>query len=374
MKRNVNSNVIIAGFAIFSMVFGSGNIVFPLIVGKVYYNHWIIAAVGWLLSGVLIHFMGDFSAILYDADNNKFFKPLGKYITFFILLSIMILVGPFGGIARNVNVSFDCVKSVLPTLNGILFKGIYCILLTVLAWNPGKLVDLIGKIFTPIKFCGVFGIIIMALLLLKSSDYSQLVPATAINAFTGGLNLGYQTMDMLTAFMAMDIIYSYIKSAIPENQQRNKKFLIRSSIKTFIIAGALLSVIYVGLIYLGHRYAPLLQETENAALFPKIAELAMGTEISWAVAIVITMCCLATNIALTSIFSNYLYKNIFNKKIEQKKLIVATGGLTFVMSLLGFNNLCVFMGKILSVLYPLLIVFVIVRIVQYYTKKSKLNL
>lgn len=369
MSNNVQSKLVVAGFAIFAMVFGSSNIVFPLIVGKNFANHWFIATIGWLLTAVLIHFVGDYSAILYNADNKKFMKPLGKYITFFIMLCIMMLVGPFGGIARNVNVSFDCIKAAFPAVNGDIFKITYCIALIILAWNPGKLVDLIGRVFTPLKFGGVIGIIILALYLRSPNMPAISVDKSASEAFLTSLNLGYQTMDMLTAFMAMSVIYGYIKNALPAEQQNDQDLLVKSSVKSFFIAGTVISIVYIGLIYLGAQYSPVLGNTPDAALFPEIAKLAMGPSAAWFVAIVIAVCCLATSIALTSIFADYLYKDIFLEKVNQKALIVFTGVSTYAMSLLGFGKICEILGMVLSYLYPFLIVFVIVRIAQYYYNK-----
>lgn len=370
MSNNVQSKLVVAGFAIFAMVFGSSNIVFPLIVGKNFANHWFIAAMGWLLSGVLIHFVGDYSAILYDADNKKFMKPLGRYCTFFIMLCIMMLVGPFGGIARNVNVSFDCIKAAFPLVNGDIFKITYCIALVILAWNPGKLVDLIGRIFTPLKFGGVIGIIILALYLKDPNMPAVSVNSSSAESFVTSLKLGYQTMDMLTAFMAMGVIYGYIKNAMPVDKQNDHDLLIKSSVKSFFIAGTIISIVYVGLIYLGAQYSPVLGNTPDAALFPEIAKLAMGPSAAWFVAIVIAVCCLATSIALTSIFADYLYKDIFLEKVNHKVLLIATGVSTYVMSLLGFGKICEILGAVLGVLYPFLIVFVIVRIIQYHHRKK----
>ncbi|MBR1944471.1 MAG: branched-chain amino acid transport system II carrier protein [Alphaproteobacteria bacterium] len=370
MSNNVQSKLVVAGFAIFAMVFGSSNIVFPLIVGKNYANHWFIASIGWLFTAVLIHFIGDYSAILYNADNKKFMKPLGKYFTFAIMFCIMMLVGPFGGIARNVNVSYDCIKAAFPSVDVDVFRITYCIALVMLAWSPGKLVDLIGRVFTPLKFGGILGIALLALYFKDPNMPAVSVNKSASEAFLTSLNLGYQTMDMLTAFMGMGVIYGYIKNALPVEQQNNDEVLRKSSVKSFFVAGTIISIVYIGLIYLGAQYSPVLGNTPDAALLPEIARMSLGPSSAWFVAIVIAVSCLATNIALTSIFTDYLYNDIFLKKVNQKVLLLVTGAITYVMSLLGFGKLCEVLGKVLGVLYPFLIVFVIVRIIQYHCNKK----
>ncbi len=362
-----NTKLAIAGFAIFSIIFGSGNIVFPLIVGKMYPDYYFWASLGWVISAVLITFLGCYVALLYDGDNNKLMKPIGKHMSFVVMLIIMILVGPLGAMARSVNVSCDCIKTVFPSMNSVVFKFVYCLLMTAMAWDPGKLVDLVGRIFTPLKFGGVIGVVVLALYFKDPNIPVSEIHTSASSALCNGLSMGYQTMDMLTAFMIMGTICSYIRNAIKGTNQSDIK---SASITVFLIAGTILSIVYVSLIYLASQYSPMLQNTENAALFPKITELALGSSGAWFVAIVISVCCLATNIALTTVFSGYLQNDIFRNKINSKPLILVTGTMAFGSSLIGFDKLCSMMGQVLTYLYPALMVLLMVQWVRYHRRNK----
>lgn len=358
-----NSKLAIAGFAIFSIIFGSGNIVFPLIVGKMYPDYYFWASLGWVISAVLVTFLGCYVAVLYEGDNTKLLKPMGKYVSFAVMLVIMILTGPLGAMARSVNVSCDCIKTVFPSMNDVAFKALYCLLMTAMAWNPGKLVDLVGRIFTPLKFGGVIGVVILALYFKDPNMPVSEIHTSASSALGNGLAMGYQTMDMLTAFMIMGTICSYIRNAMKNTGQTDIK---SASVTVFCIAGTILTVVYASLIYLASQYSPMLQNTENAALFPKITELALGASGAWFVAIVISVCCLATNIALTTVFSGYLQNDICRNKVDSKPLILITGTMTFGSSLIGFDKLCAIMGQVLTYLYPALMLFLIVQWIRYY--------
>ncbi len=360
-----NSKLVVAGFAIFAIIFGSGNIVFPLIVGKLYPDYWYWASLGWFISAVLITFIGCYSAILYDADNTKLMKPLGKYLTFIVVLCIMILTGPFGAMARSVTVSCDCVKTVFPSMNPTVFKLVYCTLMTAMAWNPGKMVDLVGRIFTPLKFGGLIGVVVLALYFKDPNMPTSPITTGATTALGNGLIMGYQTMDMLSAFMIMGTIFAYIKKSVSAQYSENKPYLHSASVTAFVIAGLILGVVYTSLIYVASQYSPMLENIEKAALFIKIAELSVGASGACFVAIVIAVCCLATNIALTSVFSGFLQNDICRGKANEKLLIVITGLTTFCTSLLGFDALFKIMGEVLTYLYPALILFLVIQWIRY---------
>ncbi|MDR1333144.1 MAG: branched-chain amino acid transport system II carrier protein, partial [Holosporales bacterium] len=152
---NLFRKAIVAGFAIFSMLFGSGNLIFPLTLGREFCVNWDMALVGWICAAVIIPLGGYFGAGLFNAEYKKYLAPVGKHVTMILMFMIMIVVGPFGAVARNVNVSFGGMHVVMPELANFAFNAVYCTLMVLFAWNPGKLVELIGIIFTPLKFGGV---------------------------------------------------------------------------------------------------------------------------------------------------------------------------------------------------------------------------
>jgi LIVCS family branched-chain amino acid:cation transporter len=66
----VKKNIILStGLAMFSMFFGSGNLVFPLLVGQMSSGHYLSATLGILLTGVLVPFLGILAMILFNGDS-----------------------------------------------------------------------------------------------------------------------------------------------------------------------------------------------------------------------------------------------------------------------------------------------------------------
>lgn len=366
---NIFSRVVVAGFAIFAMLFGSGNIAFPPILGKNFAMGWGIANLGWLLAAVVIPMLGYFGSMLFEAETEKYMKPLGKHITALFMLLVMVMVGPFGVAARCVNVAFGGISIAIPDCPALLFNIIFCAVTTVLAWNPGKLVQLMGTIFTPLKFGGVAIVIFAAILMANSEIPTTNFPAS--KAFLEGFEMGYQTMDLIAAFFMTAPIYLYIKNALPEKDRDNKKLLIKCSGWACAVGGLLLATVYTGLAYIGAKYSTLLAGTPDESFFAKIADISIGNFATFFVAIVIAVGCLATNIALSSMFTDYLHKTILKEMINRNVILILTGACTLGMSLLGFARICSLMAMILSKLYPALIVFVILRIFYYFFSKSK---
>lgn len=88
--------VVSTGFALFSMFFGSGNLVFPITVDQESEGHYLLAALGILFTGVVVPFLGVLGMMLYKGDIYSFFSCFGKKGTFLFSFLALALMGPFG--------------------------------------------------------------------------------------------------------------------------------------------------------------------------------------------------------------------------------------------------------------------------------------
>jgi LIVCS family branched-chain amino acid:cation transporter len=359
-----------AGFAIFSMIFGSGNIAFPFILGKNFASEYVIVMCGWLLSTVVVPIVGYYGAFLFQGDYRKYLSPMGRHAAFLLMVTLMAMAGPFGVMARIVNVSYGGIYVVAPQISAVLFNFTFCLITAVLAWNPGKIVQIIGAIFTPLKFGGIMAVAIGAMYL--GNSFSEIPESTApvAKCFFESFKTGFQTMDLIAAFIMGSTVYTYLKKSLPADISK-KKFL-RLSLVACSIGALVLAVAYVCLTFVGAQYSSQLQNIPNESLFPQIAYLAMGNYASLFVAIIIAVCCLATSIALATVFSDFVYFDILKKRFVNRNVcLVSTCVLMFLVSLLGFDQICKILGYVLEKLYPALIVFTICRIAYYYIKREK---
>jgi LIVCS family branched-chain amino acid:cation transporter len=360
----------IAGFSIFSMLFGSGNIVFPLVLGRDVASNWFWALIGWLITAVAIPLTGYYGAMLYDADSKKYLSPIGKHLTALLMFVIMMLVGPFGVMARIVNVSFGGIHNLSPSTSVVLFNAVYIAIMMLLACRPGKIVQIIGLIFTPLKFFGIAAIVIGAIYF--GSEFTQYdIKIPAGEAVFCGFNMGYQTMDLLAAFIMAGTVYHYLKNAVPQKDKEDKKLLLKFTRLSCIIASFILAIAYIGLLLIGVQYSDQLATTPGEEIFGRIAELSMGYYASWFVSIIIAVSCMATSIILCVVFTDYVHKDILKEKFNKNIIFISVGITTFAMSLLGFQQICSIMGMVLEKIYPALIIFVGIKIAYYYIKKGK---
>jgi LIVCS family branched-chain amino acid:cation transporter len=360
------TNSFVAGFAIFSMLFGSGNIVFPLVLGKGHPSGWLFALVGWLVAAVFIPMIGYYGAMLFDAERNKYLAPIGKHATAILMFIVMMLIGPFGVLARIVNVAFGGINNLAPCVSIGWFNSIYTLITVIFAMFPGKIIEIIGVVFTPLKFGGIAIIVIGAMYFGGPFYNADLNPVPVMTSFLDGFSMGYQTMDLLASLIMAGGIYQYLKNTLPEEDRNNKKKLLELTRSACIVGSALLSMAYIGLLLIGVQYSEHLVSTPSEAIFGKIAELSMGYSASWFVSIVIAISCLATAIILCSIFTDYVYEDILKKRVSRTIILGVVGVSLYTVSLMGFGQICELLGMVLEKIYPAIMVFIGCRIVYYY--------
>ena len=78
------------------MIFGSDNLNFPLSIGFTSADQWTLASLGFILSGVLLPFLGAITMVLYRGDYNKFFSILGQRGSLIFMTALLCAWIPFG--------------------------------------------------------------------------------------------------------------------------------------------------------------------------------------------------------------------------------------------------------------------------------------
>jgi len=199
MKRY--SLMLSTGFAMFSMFFGSGNLVFPLLVGKESQGHLFFAALGFILTGVLVPFLGVGAMMLYKGDNRAFFGTLGRPARFWLPLIILGLMGPFGVLARCFTVAHGSFKLIFPEVELIVFSLVSCVLIFMITINKNRIIPMLGQWLTPFLLLALFAIGVFGY---WYSDLNVQAQGQWDTAFLTGIFKGYQTMDLLAAFVHPD--------------------------------------------------------------------------------------------------------------------------------------------------------------------------
>lgn len=250
MKKITELNIYFTtGLALFAMFFGAGNIVFPLMLGATAGKHFSYALIAFLISGVGMPMMGLYTVGLYKGNYWEFFNILGKIPAFIIVTFLIFIIGPLFAAPRTEIVVYESLSHFLPEFfhAHFFFSLLYFTIVFILVFNKQRVLDVIGKGISPIKLCTFF-ILIIASIIGKhayfNSEEQSLLPVVN-NAFAAG----YSTMDLLGAFFYSHVAYASILFKCKQKNIVSEKEIATIHLKSCIIGGLLLSIIYAGFAY-----------------------------------------------------------------------------------------------------------------------------
>ncbi|PIP58917.1 MAG: branched-chain amino acid transporter [Verrucomicrobia bacterium CG_4_10_14_3_um_filter_43_23] len=342
--------VVTGGLAMFSMFFGSANLVFPVSLGTETLSSSYFAAIGLFLTGVIVPFIGLMSIILYAGDRQRFFAYTGKVPGFLLAFTMLSLLGPFAVVPRCIVVAYGGVQLFMPSLGLLPFAIGFCLLTLLVIWKHDKIIPILGRVLTPLLILGVGIVIAMGMIKGGAPIESDL---SGVQAFKIGLFEGYQTMDLLAAFFFAATVVGYVNVHLTATE--SPRLLIRLSSYSSIIAISLLGLVYFFFVLLGAKYAPLLQGVAPEQLLATIAGHTMGKIAIPVVSITIALACLTTATILTILFAEFLSSDIMRGRLNRHPAILITLAIALLVSLQGFGAIKLFLASVLTFVYPAVI-------------------
>ncbi|WP_133128666.1 branched-chain amino acid transport system II carrier protein [Legionella nagasakiensis] len=349
-------SMLIYGFAMFAMFFGSGNLVFPLQIGYANGDHWLLGFMGLLITGIILPFLGLFVIKLHQGNYQSFFGEAGRLARVVLPFVMLALLGSFGVVPRCITVAYGSMDYMIPEMSLVTFSFLFCLAIYMICLNDQWMVNILGKWISPIL------LIILIILTVTSISHSPnpTMHPEAREAFTTGFRTGYQTMDLFAAFFFSALTFAQIQNKMPE--KTTSQALIRFAIKSSLIAAGLLAMIYLGFVYLGAHYSFLIHDTPAESMLPTIALYTMGEKATKLIGFTMLFSCLSTAVALNNLYARYLC-GLFNLKDNKfYQMLFFTTGIAFVISLLDFRGIAAFLQPILEVFYPGIICLVLASI------------
>jgi LIVCS family branched-chain amino acid:cation transporter len=356
MRQN-KAIILSTGLAMFSMFFGSGNLVFPLLVGQMSEGHYFLAGLGIILTGVFVPFLGILCMLFFKGKTDELFSLLGRYAPFWLSLICLSIMGPFGVLARCITVAHGTFQLILPNTPLWAFSVISCVVIFLLSIKKNRIVPMLGSILTPFLLISLAAIAICGVYF---TDFPTAVNATSWNSFNIGIFQGYQTMDLLAAFFFSTFVIRHLESKTANSSEvpRTLPIFFRAS----LVGAGLLSVIYFILVMLGSMYAPELTDVPPQEMLGYIAQKSLGTLATPIICVCVTLACLTTAIVLTSLFADFFRKEITKNRVNQPTALAITLGFAFFTSTLEFSGIARYIGPLLEVMYPALIILAILGI------------
>ena len=352
----MNRNIFLYGFSIFSMFFGSGNLVFPIMVGINNADNWFAGFCGFFLTGIILPFLGLFVIKLYHGDYNKFFGQAGTLARHTVPMFTLSLLGAFGVIPRCITVAYGGLEFLNHDISLLIFSGFFCILCYIVSLNDKLMFNILGKILTPIL---LFFLAVLIIIGYFQAPELDTVRGVFTKNFCDGFFRGYATMDLFASFFFASLIFKQIEAIYPNS---DNKSIIKAAMAPSIFGAILLSIIYLGFVYLGSHYKHLAQDLPGELVLPAIANHLLGQNGALVIAIIIIFSCLTTAVALNSIYAKYLCSyNVIGEKRFPIVLLLTTL-VSFIISRLDFDGIAVILGPLLNISYPGLIVLTVISI------------
>lgn len=352
MLKQKSSKTFAAGLAVFSMFFGSGNLVFPLLLGKSVQAETPSAIFGLLLTGILMPFLGILAMIIYRGEYKNFFGWLGKWPYLFICTCIVALIGPFGVLPRCLTIAHAGVTMCFPDMPLLPFSILSCAFIFIASMKKGRLVDILGYYLTP---CLIFALTVIVVKGLFSMPQSSSGELSQIDSFKLGFFQGYNTMDLLAAFFFSKTVLLYFESS--EGIDLNR------ALKAGGIGMGLLAITYVAFAFLGASYGSLLHNVAPEQLLMHIALEVLGPFGGLMASVAISLACLTTAIALAEVSANFLVYDLCDGKLSNLSAMAVVLLISIAVSTFEFSGIAKILGPILEFSYPFLIAVTFINLV-----------
>ena len=346
MKRTRKDilDIFVIGFALFSMFFGAGNVIFPPYLGLGCGKQWFLGFVCYYLADIGLALLALF-AILRRGGPEGITRRLGKVPAAILMSAIVLCIGPMLAIPRTAATTYE--MSLAPLVSGfspVLFSALFFLLILFLCVRESAVVDIVGKILTPALLIGLLALIIKGVL-----DPIGPVPDRVLvdNVPFTGIEAGYQTMDVL-ATMVFGIIV--LKSA--KSKGHDGKSMFRVVAGAGVVAGAALLVVYLGLTYLGvtmSRFFDL--SVLRTFLVVAIVRNLMGYAGIVLFSVVVALACVTTAVALVSSAAGY-FSTLSGGRLRYSWLAAAICLFSAVVSCIGLDQIVSIASPVLSIVYP----------------------
>ncbi len=300
-----SDHVVTVGIALFSMLFGAGNLIIPPLLALQAGTATPLAMIGFLIAAIGLPVMGFIAVALAGTARELAGRVHPKFGEFFVA-AVYLAIGPCLAIPRTSSTAFEMLVPLLPegvSLGAarLVFAIGFFVVAFVLTLRPGVITRVLGRITGP-------ALIALIVLVVGAAVISPLGPAAApqapydAGAAVQGFLTGYQTMDLL-ASLAFGII---IAETIHELGVTDDKRVAFEISRSGVIAGVLMAIIYCGLALAGMQLGIVMPDATNgAAILARSASMHFGLAGTVVVFAIFFLACMNVCIGLISCCSRY---------------------------------------------------------------------
>lgn len=359
MKKNTKDAIII-GFALFSMFFGAGNLIFPGYLGYKLGSQFYIGMIGFVITGVGLPLLAILACSKGDGTFESLAEKIGKKFAVTFTAILFLAIGPLLAVPRTAATTYEvAIHPFFPHLPAWAVILVYFLINMFFVLKESSIIDTIGKFLTPALIAILVVLIVKGFIMpigtIQESDLSGVL--------SNALLEGYQTMDALAALLFAAIITFSIKDKGYEGKETSSILL-----KASLVAAVGLAFVYGGLTYIGaqtHEIA--FAHISKTQLLILISRSILGNAGPVLIGVAMGLACLTTSIGLISAGADFFSK-ITNGKLPYKINAIVISVISFGVALLGVDKIVGFSAPILNLLYPVSITMIVFAFIQKFIK------
>lgn len=366
-----NKNLITVSFMLFSLFFGAGNLIFPPFLGQNAGAATLPALIGFLITAVVLPVLA--VAVVAEFDGlDKLGLQVGSHFSIIFTVITYLALGPCLAIPRAASVPYEmAVAPYLPsganiTLWMIAYSLVFFMLATWLCMRPGKLMSWLGNLLTP-ALLGLLLVLFVGFLLRGNVNVAEATAAYASSPFLTGFTEGYNTMDTL-AGLNFGMVVAATLMTLGITDKRDK---VRCTLRSGIIAGGILAVVYIMLTYMGMASSGVYPIQDNGAwTLRHIVYQIFGAPGAVLLAAIFTLACLTTCVGLINSIAQYFATLL--PQLGYRTLVFIISGFSFVICNMGLTTILMFSVPILNAIYPMAIMLILLGLTHKFWQGNPL--
>ena len=341
--------------AIFSMLFGAGNLMFPIKTGLDSGQHHILGAIGFLLTAVTLPIVGIFTLVMFNGDYTAFFNRLGKIPGFLSILLCMLIIGPAVVIPQIINLSYTMFQPFIPSMPLLPFSILFVAFTFLATFKENRLLDVLGYVVSPALLISLSIVLFKGLITPQVATHTDL---SSLRVFWDQVQYGYRTLDLFGGIFFASIVLTILKQNV---SGASLKRLAMISLKTGTVGSLILGVVNIGLITLGKFHGTGLEHVNEAKLFSVISFNVVGQNAAAIVTMAVVMACFSTISALSVVVAEYTKTTVFKGKINYIPALILTFGISLIPANFGLTNILAWSKPVIFIFYPAVITLTFVN-------------
>lgn len=367
MKKNVSGReLLFIASLLFGMLFGAGNLIFPVSLGQKAGNTVALATLGFCITGVGLPLLAIIAmARTESASMAELASKGGKNFSIFFSCLLYLCIGPLFAIPRTASVSFQVglypfIGEAHHKIGLFIFTLLFFLAALYFSLRPGNILTYVGKILNPL-FLFFLGILLLTAFLHPMGSIQSL-PATgeyAKNSFVTGLLEGYNTLDVVGALAFGNILIENVKNrGAKDGKEVSRLSIVSGSITTVMMATLYFALAFTGA---GSRALFSIQDNGGDALhsisthyFPRFGGVLLG--------LIICLSCLKTAVGLITAIS-MAFTEMFPKGLKYRNLVFVFTFFSFAISNLGLSRIIQYTVPALYFIYPMSIVLILLCLI-----------